>query len=756
MRSQVTRNVCRRLVTATTTTHQAALSSLACSATVPVCSAASRPRLRQNRSFLRRPSRRTFFGLFQKPPRELKEIAPDPGYETLINFRSCEAQGHRLPPREELIRGFQVFFQHKLRHHKTVNSTQALLATGLLRHLRKTDGEQLSLLDLRTARDALLKPPKQRSEDHLELAKELYEQIRQLSLATGSKEPVPETEGQTVEGDASAEDFSRYITSLTLYGGSVDAAAALEMRWRELQADEALYKDVIRGSKFLWVEVLRGLAEEGRERDLLRVFKKAEKLGVDFQPTIQEVMVTFYATRDRVEETKKWFELPIPNNWLPLVSTYREILRFAVRNGEQEWVNPIFADLRSKKPRKALWDIILQWAILCQNAGPEDMLTLLKAATYYNLSQKADVKIEPDTTTLNSFVEAAILKNDPYLAERLVALGATLGIPAKARTHLLQMDYRISAGDLSGARAAYELLETQYITDEEDLPIINRYIRALCASPAPSVDHILDVTRQIEHRGATLEPETVVSLCLLFLRRDKEFEVIDTLTVHTTNFSLEERAQVEKAFVAYCLDKTNSTARVWDAYTLLRQFFPESPPTDRVSMMDAFFQRKRPDMAAYVFGHMRAAVNPTQRPTVDTYVRVFEGFGKYPDLDSLKLVHNMLKMDTTVTPDTRLYNALMIAYLGCGEPYKAYEFWNEITASREGPTYRSLEIVFRVCEALPWGDRKARDIWGKMARMDLDVPKPVFSAYCGAIAGQGRVEEVKKLITGNGETDVLT
>jgi hypothetical protein len=318
------------------------------------------------------------------------------------------------------------------------------------------------------------------------------------------------------------------------------------------------------------------------------------------------------------------------------------------------------------------------------------------------------------------------------------------------------MDYRISASDLSGASAAYQSLETQYITDDEDLPVVNKYIRALCAAPVPNTDLILDVTRQIEHRGATLEPETVVSLCLVFLKLDQEFEVIDTLTVHTTNFSLEERAQVEKAFVAYCLDKKNSTARVWDGYTLLRQFFPESPAQDRVALMDAFFARNRPDMAAYVFGHMRAAINPAQRPTSDTYVRVFEGLGRHPDYDSLKMVHNMLKMDTTVTPDTRLYNALMIAYLGCGEASKAFEFWNEITASREGPTYRSLEIVFRVCEAMPWGDRKARDIWGKITRMDLDVPGSVFSAYCGAIAGQGRVEEVRKLIRGMGEADVLT
>lgn len=743
MRSQVTRNVCRRLLA-----HQAPLS---CSAIV--ASAVVRPRLRQPRSLLRQPSRRTFFGLFQKPPRELKEVIPEPGYETLINFRACEAQGHRLPPREELLQGIRIFFQHKLRHHKAVNSTQAQLAAGLLRHLARTEGEALTLQDLRTVRDAQFDTPskEQVSEAHIDLAKVVYEQTQALSRATGS-EPVAETDGQTVGGAASADDYRFYIASLSLYGGAVEAAASLEAYWRDLQASKSLY----RGAKYLWVLVLRGLAKEGREDELLQIYEQAEQLGVEFQPAIHEVMVTFFATRDRIDETQSWFEKPIYGNWLPLPETYREILKFAVRNSQQDWVNPIFTHLRSTKPNKPHWDVLFQWAILCQDAAPEDLKALLATAVFHNKTKNVERPLTPDIATLNDLVSAAILKRDPYLAERLIALGASLSIPPNSRTYLLQMDYRIAAGDLSGANAAYQQLETQYITDDEDLPVINKYIRALCARPAPDTSLILDVTRQIEHRGAVLEPETVVSLCLVFLKLDQEFEVIDTLTVHTTNYSLEERAQVEKAFVAYCLDARNSTARVWDAYTLLRQFFPESPSPDRVALMDAFFGRKRPDMASYVFGHMRAALNPAQRPTLATYVRVFEGLGRCPDVESLKMVHNMLKTDTTVQPDTRLYNALMIAYLGCGEPGKAFEFWGEITASREGPTYRSLEVVFRVCEALPWGDKKARDIWGKMARMDLDVPGAVISAYCGAIAGQGRVEEVRKFIAGMGEADVLT
>ncbi len=112
------------------------------------------------------------------------------------------------------------------------------------------------------------------------------------------------------------------------------------------------------------------------------------------------------------------------------------------------------------------------------------------------------------------------------------------------------------------------------------------------------------------------------------------------------------------------------------------------------------------------------------------------------------MVHNMLKMDTTVQLDTRLYNALMMAYASCEDPATAIEFWRDITNSTEGPSYNSLAIVFWACELQPYGDRAARQIWQKVQRMDLEVPPNVFWAYCGAIAGSGHVEEVMRLIRG--------
>ncbi|KAK4241325.1 hypothetical protein C8A03DRAFT_12409 [Achaetomium macrosporum] len=744
MRSQLTRNVCLRLLASHGSLRPCRALSSRCLAT----SSRSRP----PPLLARRQFRRTFFGIFQKPPRMLKEPDLEPGYDVLLHFRSVEADDARPPARAELLRGWRQFIQHKRKHHhKALNSTQAFLTLRLLRYLvtrepeAEDHGEDLSFSDLRAALwVTATKQPKGTTEHHLELAKLLYGEIErriQNMRELGIDEEVIK---EAVGSGKDTSDFELFLTALAQYGASLEAA----QRLAEFRASTNGDKKLMARVRVFWTLVLRGLAKEGREEELLREYKKAEEANVEYMPPIHEIMTTFFATRDRVEETKYWFEKPVYGNWLRSPKAYMEVVRFALRNGEQQWLQPIFEQLIQSNPRKELWDVVFHWAVVVMDKGVEDIKQMIQV-----MSAPVDGKEgpKPDAGTLDTLITAAIEKQNPYLAERFLSLGAELGIRPRASTYLLQMDYRLDAKDFSGVHAIYEKLLKGEVTpkQDEDLPVLNKYLRALCAVPEPDLGRILDITADLEQRHATLEPETVVALCMVFLRNDNQYDVIDTLSLHTVSYSLEERAQVRRAFVEYCLDRRVSTARVWDCYSLVRQFFPEMEPDERVRLMDGFFARRRPDMACFVFGHMRSQGNVAQRPTADMYVRCLEGLGRHPDPESLKMVHNMLKMDTTVQMTTRLYNALMLAYAACDEPGTALEFWRDITNSAEGPSYHSLAIVFWACELQPaYGDRTARGIWQKIQRMDLEVPPDVFWAYCGAIAGSGHLEEVMRLIRG--------
>jgi len=178
----------------------------------------------------------------------------------------------------------------------------------------------------------------------------------------------------------------------------------------------------------------------------------------------------------------------------------------------------------------------------------------------------------------------------------------------------------------------------------------------------------------------------------------------------------------------------------------MREMFDETDTKIRTQIMNKFFDCKRSDMACHVFGHMRQHIRQDKRPTADTYVECLVGIAKCEDKESLDMIHNMMKMDSSIEPSTRLYNALMLAYTVCGEAHKALNFWTDITNSVEGPTYNSIEIVFRACQKKPFGDKPAKEIWNKMRRMEIEVTTEVFSAYVGALAAQALLPEVKTLI----------
>ncbi|CCF38939.1 pentatricopeptide repeat domain-containing protein [Colletotrichum higginsianum] len=721
MRAQIARHVSRRV--------------LIPNGCVPACSILSRPACRRTQlpvastiSLSRRTPRRTFFGILQKPPRQIKKPEYEPGWPAVLTWRNHLLESVRPPARTDLVQALRDLFGYKLRYNVVVNSTQALHCRNLLRYLveNKDDepGPGLTLADLTTIREALLKLPKEDTKDHLEFSRLLYDVIK-AERALDPTDP------------GAAEDFESYLVALTLFGASTEALAVLQDHWTRLP--EAARSN----AQNLWVNVLQGLAEEGHEAELVAAVVKAEEFGLPFSSSIHEVITVFYAKKDNVLETKKWFLRPILNHEQPSPRTFKEILHFSVRTNQRGWTAPIFKKLVDANPSKGHWDVIYQWAVLSMGKGLDDIKGMFDVVARYNPD---DSSVLPDTETINGLLEVAIEKNDPYLADRLVSFSSELGIRPDATTYLLQMDFKIRAKDLAGARAAYMQLPKTEVSGEDDLPLVNRYLQALCYQTKLDFKAIREMLDILEERVATLDPETVVALCTVFLKNDQQFEVMDTLSLNVFQHSNEQRRSVRDAFVAYCLDKKNSTARVWDAYSILRQYFQETSVESRVQLMNAFFDRNRPDMAIHVFGHMRQHVNPTFHPTSDVYVQCFEGMGRCPDLDSLGLVHNMLKMDTKIQPSTKMFNALMIAYGACQKPSLGLEFWQDIVRSAEGPSYNSLEIVFFLCEIKAFGDQIARDIWNKIEKMEIDVPPAVFAAYCGGLAGNGNLQEVQSTI----------
>ncbi|KUI55469.1 Complex I intermediate-associated protein 84, mitochondrial [Cytospora mali] len=677
--------------------------------------------------------------LFKSPPREVRDAGFEPGFGTFVEFHARSVEGTKLPPNDELLQEFRRFFDFKVLRKKPLNNTQAFCARLLLKHLQNTeDGFRLELKDLQKASYAIsLRSGRGETSEHVQFATELYNHINLLKYSG------PPVSDEDRLAELRSDDFERYMIILVRYGASMSAA-------EHLSNFKDLYKhfDPRRPNELnlLRMLVLKGFEKEGNETGLRRFAGELIEAGFDYSAEFHEVMTCFYAGvgEGAEKELRTWFEKPIKGGTKPRPDAYMALIKFSSRTGrEPEWLKKAMQKLCDSNPPKSWWDIILRWAIY-QGKDIEQLKRMIDVMVQSN---PGDESIRPDAHTVNGLIAAATEYGNALLAERINGLSSDLGLRPNSTTYALLLEARIAGKDSTGAASSFDDLIHCAPLIGKPIVVINKYIRYLCSDAVLDYRQILDVLSHVERQGLEVEPETVVDLCLAFFKNDNAHEVIDTLSLHIGQFSMDDRHVVQQSLINYCLDSANSTARAWNGYSVLRQFFPETSREERIRLMEGFFKRKRADMACYIFGHMRAHVNDDMRPNLNNYIACLEGLGACPDLESLQMVHNMFKMDTKIQPVTKLYNAFMIAYTACGKPSRAFDFWQEISTSIEGPTYSSLSIVFRVCQVLPYGDEKAKVIWDRMQRMEIEIPLHVYESYVVMNAGQAHLDEVKSLLT---------
>ncbi|PQE04739.1 pentatricopeptide repeat domain-containing protein [Rutstroemia sp. NJR-2017a BBW] len=679
-----------------------------------------------------RPQRRNLFGFSAKPERQPKAAEMEPGLRKMLDLSLMESIHARPPKPGELADAFIRFISHKVATGEAINNVQAQHCLRTIRYLNDC-GEPVHSAHLTTALKALKVIPNDETDHFLELAREVYKRLEEVS-----------------EHDrALLMNRERFLRILCDAGQPTEARDLLQTLYpgfsEALQGPQKEAYKVRRTMQVIWRYIISGFARENNESEVLKTVEMMLSLGTPHSAGTLEALTQFNLSKGKVDTAKSWFSQIGQLKLGASPAMLRELLHFCTKHDQQDWAKIIFKAALETEPSKETWDVTFQWAAGTLGKGVEDVERMINVM----ISRYPDNKsMRPDVETINGLVELAMSKDDPYLAERYLSLGKNFNIRPNAKTYILQMDYRIGAGDLSGAQAAYLALQGEEILNNEDLPVINKYIRALCASPNVPYDRIVSITSDLEERKLRLEADTVSALCMMHLARNELDDVTDLLQVNVYHYTLAERTRIRDAFLEFCLDRNNDVWRVWDAYTYIYKIFNETEIDIRTRLMNEFFARKRSDMACHVFGHMRQHISPTKRPVLDTYIDCFVGIASCADEESLAMVHNMFKLDSSVEPNTRLYNALMLAYTACDDAPRSLHFWDDITNSREGPSYKSIEIVFQACQKTPFGDKPAREIWYKMRRMEIEITREVHAAYAGALAGQGKLDEVKQLIEG--------
>ncbi len=678
---------------------------------------------------------RSLFNLAGRKQRKIKDANFAPGFETMLELNKTSQMGVRPPDSARLAEAFNHLVRTKLKSHEPLQDLQAIQLGRTFVHLDEQPPPEgkpwLSLEDLRRTMRALAFRTDGPTEPHKQLARFLLKEIESRIRADPSLKP-PDP----------AEDVAKLVCVLAQMGSATEAEdVARKKLWTPERIAQGLHTNT-------WLEILKGYASEGNKEGVLRMMAMGQQKdnGVE---TAWNLLIRFYADRNDLDQVKHYYEKrPYGNDLEKLeAATFEAILQCCLRNNALEWGNSVIRDIGQKELPKHVWDTIFVWAA-ATGSGIDDIDRLITAMVENGAKTvpSSAPKLHPDNDTINRLIEFAVSEKDSYLAERYMDLGRKWDVRPNAKTYILQMDYRLSVNDVKGALEAYRKLQGEEVVDNEDVPIVNRLIRAMCGYKRRDYDEIMSVVTDLNERKARFEPETVAALSLLHLGRDEIYDVIDLLQTHVFHYSREQRESVYNVLVEFCLNRNNGVASVWDAYTILHHIFNEIDRDIRTSIMREFYARNRPDMAFHVFNHMRKHTVEPSRANEGTYVVCLEGIADTQDSESLEAVHNLLKLDLQIEPSTRLNNALMLAHTACELTQRSLDIWESIVQSREGPTYSSIQLALQACETTPAGYETAQEIWAMLKKMQIDITPELFAAYVGAIAGNGLLHDAEDLI----------
>ena len=736
----------------------------------------------QTRSFLN-------FNFFQRNERVEKEADMDPGLEKMMELAKRERMRARMPPAEDVDKALRDFFRSKSKRKSPITDNQAQLALQSLRYLlselARGKVEQVQQVQeqpnanemkevhqvtlMRFGLVALEWLPSEVTRSHVELATLLYDTWAILGHSVGGMSKalincvrVLTQQGETRGAERLVLQFEEALQKIdqspdsdtTQFNAELEIPVMehdiAEEEQREPLATTVVPRSLRTELSVAWTLIVEGFARERNDVELHRVLLAIRNR--DIRPVLMGVvaltMAEYRIKRDDIVGAREWWQQHRslsskygPSTRAKAASALKAMLMWCLDHDQLGTGHEIVKDLMSQNPRKEIWDVVFVWAA-GTGKGVDEINRMMSVMEKYNesITKEHEWRVV-DIETINALVEFAVKRKDPYMAERFITLGQSRNIEPNARTYVLQMEYRLSVDDVDGALIAYKSLQSMDTSSNEDLPVVNRLIVALCKTQRHDFDTIMNVTADLSDRRATFSAETVAALALLHLNRDEHHDVLDLLNTHAYHYSTSGRELLRDTFLTTALDPKAPTARAWNSYLLIHDFFDETPRPQRTELMEAFMARERADMGVRIFQQMRQHSRPDTIPTIDTYVAAFLGLAKIRDLDALDIVHNQLKLDYNVVATTYCYNALMLGYIACGDAEVGLRFWNNIVASKEGPSYNSIHIALRACEKTAFGDLKAREIWSLLRRRNVDLDHNLWCSYLASLCGNGNVDQ---------------
>lgn len=510
----------------------------------------------------------------------------------------------------------------------------------------------------------------------------------------------------------------------------------------------------------IWRNALKCAARTGQDAPIVRVLGLMAKYNIPYDESAQVTIIKQFIDQDDFDAVKRWYLRPLrpvdtqgapPKASTGLVTqAATDVFWLCLQRGDLEFAAQIVHSLMAKAdtnqvPNGRDWMLIFAWGAVNKKSVAElqEMMNVMRARC-----ERTNTPFTIKMSTFNALIKVAIMRDDTYMAEKYLAMATSMQCQPDYNTHILMMDHRLKHADIEGALDAYHALQKVVLpVDNPDIKAANRLVLAMLQQPTPHKS-MFDIVMDLVDRHARLEPPVVTALSMFHLHKDELHDAIDLIRTHAWQFTTDERASIKNEIADFCMNPDVGPEQAWDSYVVLNELFEhETSRGSRQQIMSKLFQQGRPDLAVHVFGHLRQSHLPERRPTNESYTMCFEGIAATGgDQEIFQIVHNMLKLDHNVDPDTRIYNAIMLVHIAAGNSTEAFYVWEDVALSREGPTYNSFRIALVATEEGFVGLEAAKAIWEKVHESQVALTPDLYISYAWALARLGALDEALSLL----------
>jgi pentatricopeptide repeat protein len=200
-----------------------------------------------------------------------------------------------------------------------------------------------------------------------------------------------------------------------------------------------------------------------------------------------------------------------------------------------------------------------------------------------------------------------------------------------------------------------------------------------------------------------------------------------------------------------CLEVLSDPRNVWlepliPIYHIVQRWAPNNITlSHRHTLMHKLVSLGRTDLGLELFHDMRHS--DISQPTRETYAIMLTGCGKTRDAQTLEHIHNALRLDSSIEPDSALFNCLMLAYNRSRLPEKSLAIWEVLSQSSLLPDVEAASLALEACIRLPrYGLLRAREIWTFMEDNDIDPSPSSYAALLSVFASVGKWDGMMGLL----------